>query len=144
MRLTIESDRLQRRLAKIQDADIDFLVKQSVAFISTDLRSRFRKERAPDGRSWTPLSPVTIRDKQEKGYGGQPILVRTGALRNSVRSKRLKQLRYQVASEGVKYAEQHQVGDRNLPARPFIGISRDAVRGVKGLIDKFIRKLMYT
>lgn len=44
---------------------------------------RFESSGSSGGHPWKPLKISTIRDKAREGYGGAPILVRTGRLRRA-------------------------------------------------------------
>ena len=87
---------------------------------STD--DRFDAQAAPDGTPWTPLDPRTVRRKKKNA---DKILTEEGELRGS--------LVYQEGPDEVsvgsptKYAATHQFDDpnRNIPARPFLGLSAD-------------------
>lgn len=110
-------------------------------------KRRFTESRAPDGSTWRPLSPYTIR-RRRRGRGrrrsAKPLLD-TGRLRNSIT--------YRVAGEvlyvgtNVEYAGIHQFGARGagrhhrvvIPARPFLGISRDDREKIEHIIQDFIR-----
>jgi len=48
--------------------------------ILDDVETQFRTEGSLSG-GWAPLKLSTIIDKAKKGYGGKPILERTGALK---------------------------------------------------------------
>ena len=102
-------------------------------------RARFTSERAPDGAPWAPLDPRTIRRKKN----ADKILTEHGELRGT--------LTYDagphelVVGSPEKYAATHQFGDesRNIPARPFLGLSaadRDKIeRIVRDRLAKALR-----
>ena len=83
-------------------------------------RARFDTQAAPDGTPWAPLDQRTIRRKKKNA---DKILTEEGELRGS--------LAYRAGSDELlvgspeKYAATHQFGDasRNIPARPFLGLS---------------------
>ena len=97
---------------------------------------RFRDSKAPDGTQWKPLSPVTIALRRQNS--SQPLLD-TGRLRNSI--TRAVGVRDVVVGTNVRYAGTQQFGARkgrfgdtrrgapipwgNVPARPFLGLSRE-------------------
>jgi len=118
-------------------------------YLDLATRQRFDREQAPDGSPWEPLSETTLRRKMLKGVKrgrGQKrrrlttragntkagaitrlahasILVESGDLRDT--------LRYHATADSLefgtdrKYGATHQFGDkkRNIPARPFLGLS---------------------
>ena len=141
---------LFQRLAKA-GADLRPALMEIGEYLDLATRQRFDRERAPDGTRWAPLSDATLRRKMLKGIkrgrgrkrrrlttrsgntkigaiealARASILVETGALRDT--------LRYRITATSVKfgtdrkYGATHQFGDpkRNIPARPFIGLSDD-------------------
>lgn len=97
-----------------------------------DVMDHFRKEegakRSGDTPySWARLSPITIAmRRQGRGPGGHKILQDTGRLRGSIipgtrGSKRA------FVSTNLFYAATHQYGRGNIPARPFMWISRSGL-----------------
>ncbi len=83
---------------------------------------RFEEQVAPDGTPWAPLSPAY---QAKKKKNKDKILVLDGYLSGL--------LTYQVSSDGLElgtnriYGATHQFGapQRNIPARPFLGLSED-------------------
>ena len=114
---------------------------------------RFRDSTAPDGGRWKPLSPVTVALRRK---GSSSPLLDTGRLRNS--------LTFAVGSRHVDigtnviYAGTHQFGARkgaygktkrnspipwgNVPARPFLGVSRTDEREINGIVADFVRQAL--
>ncbi len=85
-------------------------------------RDRFRAQESPEGAPWTPLSP---RYRARKKRNRDKILVfegwLSGRLTYAAGPDRL------VFGTPMIYGATHQFGDpkRNIPARPFLGISQD-------------------
>ena len=83
---------------------------------------RWARQEDPDGSPWAPLSP---RYAARKKKNPDLILVLDGFLRDT--------LAYNATASGLEfgsnriYAATHQFGDdsRNIPARPWLGISAD-------------------
>lgn len=83
-------------------------------------RARFTAQRDPGGAPWAPLDPKT---KRRKKKNADKILTEEGELRGT--------LTYSAGASSLvvgspeKYAATHQFGDasRNIPARPFLGLS---------------------
>ena len=74
---------------------------------------------------WVKLSPWTLREKERAGYGGQPILVRTGTLRRSYVGEspysRWTTTRTSVVFENrLARAIFHEAGSGRLPRRSVI------------------------
>lgn len=68
---------------------------------------------APSGKAWAPLSPSTL----SRGRSAPP-LTDTGALSTSMRS--LPGATQIVMSANRPYASFHQLGTKNMPARPIL------------------------
>ena len=81
---------------------------------------RFVEQVDPAGRPWAPLSP---RYKKRKRRHQDLILALDGYLKGTL-AKRVSAGRLEIGSNRV-YAATHQLGDkrRNIPARPFLGLS---------------------
>lgn len=85
-------------------------------------RERFSSQTAPDGTPWEALSPGYA---QRKKVHKDKILTLHGRLRGT--------LNYQAGPREVRigtpfiYGATHQFGapERHIPARPFLGLSRD-------------------
>ena len=91
------------------------------------------------GQQWRPLSPRYAKWK-ELNYPGQPILVRTGALRESLTRSGANgnvanfQPLFAEYGTSIRYAKFHQRGTRRMPARPpFAPTARDIDRIVSRL-----------
>lgn len=122
------------------------LTNETASLITTDLRGRFKKEESPSGKKWPLLTPATIEDKFDEGFGDKPILVRTGKLRDSIGKRKVGIYKQIITSRGVVYARTHFHGDstRGIPARPYIGLSKEAVRNIKNLFKKRIAQMLST
>jgi phage virion morphogenesis protein len=99
--------------------------------------NRFRREQGTHGQFWKPPKPRHILWKRKKRYIDKTLqmsgLLRAGinyrASRNSV-----------TISSDKAYAATHEFGDprRNIPARPFLGVSQaDAKKYKKMILDHF-------
>lgn len=85
-------------------------------------RERFNRQRDPQGKPWAPLSP---KYRARKKRNQDKILVLRGYLSGL--------LRYQAGGSRLElgtdrvYGATHQFGDpkRNIPARPFLGLSEE-------------------
>lgn len=102
-------------------------------------RERFARQESPEGDPWAPLSSrYAARKKKNK----DKILVLEGHLKDL--------LRYQVTEAGAAlelgtdriYGATHQFGDetRNIPARPFLGLSAQDQAEVLEIIEDHLRR----
>lgn len=102
--------------------------------LENSTRARFASKTAPDGTSWQPLKPSTI--KQKKGRGG--ILVDRGDL--------MKSITHHATSHSVAvgtdrhYGEYQQMGTKHMPARPFLGISASDGDSIQDVLNQFLRE----
>ena len=131
-------------------------------------RERFDREEAPDGSKWEPLSEATLRRKMLKGVRrskgekkkrltGKRGSTKAGAINALAASRILKEegdlrdtLRYQETDSSLEfgtdriYGATHQFGDddRNIPARPFLGLSAADEQEVIRIIEKHMVGVM--
>lgn len=98
-------------------------------------RERFRTQESPDGVPWTPLSPkYQARKRRNRGK----ILVLEGWL--SGRMSYAAGPDRLVFGTPMIYGATHQFGDpaRNIPARPFLGISEGDREGIFDILRDHI------
>lgn len=149
VRLEGDWSKLKNNLHKLGNVNFTGLHKEIGEQLLSTTQQRFKTERGPDGRKWTP----SIRARSE---GGQ-TLSQTRRLRNSITTyarpdrvavgtndirarihqyggtitpKRARVLRFQI---GTRWAVKKSV---TIPARPYLGISEDD----EGLIQDIIRE----
>lgn len=106
-------------------------------------KDRFSEQKDPDGKPWAPLSPAY---KARKKKNQDKVLMLSGNLRDL--------LRYQIEAGGAEmrlgtdrvYGASHQFGDakRNLPARPFLGLSDDDKIMMLDVIGRQLKKALKT
>lgn len=123
---------------------------------------RFRREVSPDGVRWTDNEDSTIlnyarkhggftKNKKSKGsrinkkgikrIGIKKILRDTGMLQDTfVYQTTAKSLRFGTSPVTKDYAAVHQFGSikKNIPARPFLGLSNNDITMVENEIKKHI------
>lgn len=108
--------------------DTDSVLKQIGADLVASTDERYKKQVAPDGKAWPPLSPRTIAVKRAKGYRSE-ILRRTDLLRQSIAAE-VEGDTVRVGTS-VRYARKMQFGGKFrigktvvlVPARPFLGLT---------------------
>jgi phage gpG-like protein len=90
--------------------------------LQADMRNRFKTNAYG---TWKPLEPRTVAWKTSEGYGRKGVLVRTGALRDSLTKdnsrgavRRSGRFRMQFGTD-IEYARNHQFGD-GVPQRVLI------------------------
>lgn len=157
-----------RRIQKT-GADMRVVFSDIGEYLLQSTQARFETEQAPDGTPWEPLSDATIRRKMLKGVrrgkgqkrkslttiqgntkigairtlAAMKILVESGNLRDT--------LRYQASWDSLKfgsdriYAASMQFGDddRNIPSRPFLGLSDEDKHEVLLILKNHLRQAIH-
>lgn len=98
-------------------------------------------------RKWQPLQPATIADRQRKGFGPGPILVRSGALKSSLTSAGDSNQILKVGSKSLQYGSKliyfrtHQHGDsnRNIPARVMLILQKQDRSQIGSIISRYLK-----
>ena len=96
------------------------------------MRDVFATEGAATGPAWAPLTPQTLFDKKIRGFGEQPKLVRTEAMRDGFtnrRSRHARVMRTRLSlsigpQQSIFYAIFHQLGTKFMPARPIVRFNK--------------------
>ena len=105
-------------------------LSKSAGFMKEEALRNFPAEGGVFEENWPPLKPSTIRRKEKAGYGDQPMMVRTGRLKNSFIAEEPK------VSAGigkvdvmnpVPYAKSHQSGVGRLPRRVLLKFAKRQV-----------------
>lgn len=98
-------------------------------------QNRIRNSKTdPNGRPWAPWSMATI--KANAGKGGS-LLFRSGALLNSI-EYRISEKTLTIYSN-VGYAKYLQFGTPKMPARPFLGWSRESINKIKKILQDAVK-----
>lgn len=72
---------------------------------------------------------------------GRAILVKSSALRLSLRVRSASFKRIRVGSYGIKYARRHNRGLAGMPKRQFIGPSKQMTKKIKKLLQRELKSL---
>ena len=115
-------DRLQAsvRLMASSVRDTSTLMPRLGEYLQRSTQDRFKTQTDPDGGAWAALQPRT---RERKRHNRDKILTQRGYLRKHIYYQVTAPGRVEVFSDRV-YAATHQFGRGNIPARPFLGISR--------------------
>jgi len=144
-----EAMRELRRLAReIEDATP--ILAEIGELLVQRTKERFAAQRAPDGTPWAPLAARTI---ERKGHA-RALLGESGRLSHEIVYQVSKD-RLEVGSPLV-YAAVHQFGARkgqfgtskkgrpipwgDIPARPFLGISREDEADIVAIIREHLQR----
>lgn len=102
-------------------------------------QERFDTKVAPDGIKWNGIAEATRAYYAKQHPGARPPLVVSGSLRDTIESQ--KKGSWEVLVGATKeYAAVHQYGfkKRNIPARPFLGVSLDDEADLAAITRDFI------
>ncbi len=157
IRLEGDTKRLMNKLKKLQNIDVKGINSAIAEGFRTSTLDRFKESKDPAGKRWQ----TSIRAASEGGK----TLVQTAQLRNSIRSKADKS--GAAVGTNVKYAATHQFGAKrtiraksskglrfnvgghwvtkdkvkvNIPARPFLGISKEDEEEIKSILEDALRE----
>ena len=133
--------RITKALAATVDANAP---KRIMAIMEGSIAEVFRSQGQALGHSWAPLAASTLKRRRAGPSTRRQraqILVDTGTLRQSVTSGggggayRSQSMREVVVGTKIPYAAAHQFGPkRNLPARPFMGLTQDARDRIRKMV----------
>ncbi|MGL4482383.1 MAG: phage virion morphogenesis protein [Lactococcus garvieae] len=104
-----------------------------------EAQKRFNTSTGPDGSKWLPLKDSTLRKRARHGQGSMPLIA-SGKLKKSMGVYRATHNSVQVISN-LRYANFQNFGypPKNVPARPFMGLSRGQKIRYKKLINKLYK-----
>lgn len=121
-----------------QLADKQRLMDKIGTYLVSTTQARIKTlKKGPDGAPWHPWAPRTYMARAKAGTLAGGLLYNTGGLFNSVS--------HHVAGDTVEvsssapYARYLQLGTKNMPARPFLGISKDDESAVAGIVRRHLR-----
>jgi phage gpG-like protein len=142
--LTFDGDtQVDRTLARIQHQVEDARpVWADIASRFVRLEQRqFASHGAAASGGWAPLSPAYAAQKAKR-YPGQPILVATGALRDSLTRRPLGievlEAKAMTIGSGVDHGKYHQNGTDRMPQRRPVEVTETTRRDWVKLIQKYI------
>ena len=127
---------VQKRLRGLAGAELEELSSAIGEVLLSSTLERFRQQRGPDGKPWKKL-------KKPRPGGGSTILVDKNQLRNSLH---VAQSMIGIGTD-APHAATHQYGDfrrdklgrkRNIPARPYVGITPDDVDEINALVTDYL------
>jgi len=111
---------------------------KSAKMILDDVDLQFRTEGGLSG-GWVSLELSTLKDKARRGYGGKPILERTGALKKSFYGQ-VSKSRAEVTSDSPYFGfHQSRQARTKLRRRPMLLLMRDTREKIVKEFQQFIR-----
>lgn len=147
-------DLVYPRLRRLSQLDLSALLEGIGSEVENQTRRRFQEEKTDaDGIAWPEWSERYAASKHgDDGHarhpgarresGGHSLLVLRGDLQDSLQSE-VSGDEVTVGSNMV-YALTHQEGDpdRNIPARPFLGLSAQNVGELEDYVVNFMEELV--
>jgi phage virion morphogenesis protein len=105
-------------------------------------QDRFNTKTSPDGDTWTAIAEKTRRyyESKPKLSAAEPPLVVEGMLRLSLTSEVQDGAWSTLVGATMEYAAVHQFGwpKKNIPARPYLGISTDDAKVIEAATAAFL------
>ena len=143
IRIDFDDSKIMRELNRLQSLGTQMqpVLLEISEYLHTSTRDRFDQGEAPDGTPWATLTPKTLARKQKQGV---PI---NDPLHGE--SLHLRDMMFPFHSDteaGVstgpgteKYAATHQFGDsdRNIEARPYLGLSVEDEVEILEIIESY-------
>lgn len=138
--LTPISERLTNLSKQMSDLKPVMSAVGGILESSTRLRISNQKKDA-SGQKWAALSESTLRAKRNKKGGVRgSLLVNRGMLMRSI--THAASARSVIVGSNMAYARFHQEGTKNMPARPFLGLSKHDYEDVADLLDDWLNGLI--
>ena len=130
------SKTLQAKLARLRD--IRRPLEQVAQMLVESTRRRIKSTKTdPDGNRWEPWASSTMAARERNGTAGGGLLYETGSLWSTIRGR--VQGRTAVVTSDEPYVKYLQLGTTKMPARPFMGISKQDARNTTSIMNAHIR-----
>lgn len=151
----VSTSGLNKKLEKIiKNTDLTQVMDAIGLDMRTQTQLNFRKKRDPDGNDWPKYAKSTEKAYKSKGRTNPQLLQNRRNLRKSV-DIYTSNKNSATISTNLKYAATHQYGDdsiitrktktgrskaysRNIPERPYIGITQVMVRRYNKMVRDYI------
>lgn len=130
-------DDLKRRLNTLVNLDVEGILDEAEAILLNRTRTRFLAETDPDGVAWEPSGAGLAR----RAKGGTGTLFDTGTLFHSIQAYATGPNERAIGTD-VPYGPKHQYGDGELPARVFLGFSKDDLTVMERLVMLRVQKAL--
>ena len=138
MKITKRGQELAKRIERLKDPAPALEEIGKILQANTLARIMFTKK-GPDNKAWPAWATSTLMARIKKGNAAQGLLYDTGNLARSIKYQ-VQGKQVVVGSDGsAPYATYLQEGTPNMPARPFIGISRQDQAEIHREMLNFLR-----
>lgn len=122
------------RIASSSKAALEQLGAEEVQAVQDRIRTG---KTSPEGQAWRPWALATLRQRIREGTTGGGLLYKTGALYNSIKWK-ITSANLIIYSDSP-YAQYHQNGTSRMPARPFMGWSKQGLNNFRERLRQAIK-----
>jgi phage virion morphogenesis protein len=138
-----EIDAVKKLLANaaLDSTDRGRLLQSIGVEMEAQTQERFDTKKNPDGDSWKSIAEKTMRCyERNPRLAPKPPLVLEGMLRHSITSEVQDGAWAVLAGATMEYAAVHQFGwpKKNIPARPYFGVSRDDAKAIEAAVTIFL------
>lgn len=124
--------RLQERLKRFQHAPMTPLLNDIAAEVASQTQRRISTEKtSPEGTPWKAWSPAYAKHR----HGGQSLLMNEGNLVSDIQFE--VSGKTAIVGSSLIYAATQQMGRDKIPARPFLGISKNNEITLLTLLDEW-------
>ncbi len=141
-RLEVNWDMLDLDVSLLSLGNKYDLLSQLSQSVVGQTKERFESKRAPDGHEWVGRSPAYLKTNPPGS-----TLVRGGFLKDTI-TDQIYSPEVAVVGSKLSYAKVHQYGGKgefngqqiNIPARPYLGVSRENKATLRKIAEVWIRK----
>jgi len=142
-----EVDAVRKMLANasLDTADRKRLLQGIGPEIEEGARERFQLQQSPDGDSWKALAQKTLDYYAKKNLlKNRKILTGEGFLQESITSEVQGDAWSVLVGAAREYAAVHQFGweKKNIPARPYLGVSSDDAKVIENAVSVFLEGII--
>jgi len=142
-----EVDAVRKMLASasLDTADRSRLLKSIGVEMEAQTQEHFELQQSPAGDSWKALAQKTLDYYARKGLlGARKILIGEGLLQLSITSEVQGDAWSVLVGAAREYAAVHQFGwaKKNIPARPYLGVSLDDAKVIENAVAVFLEGIL--
>ena len=133
-------DKIQRELARLasRTSNLEPALRDMGEELLQSTDQHFEKGENAEGKQWKALKEQTLKRKLASSRSRTRTLEDSGTLRDTIRHQTTADT-LEVGTDRV-YGATHQFGDkaRNIPARPFLGLSEEDKQKLERIVAKHL------